>query len=81
MSTAMRPNILWITTHDISPDLGCYAGIWPGAEYAITPNLDRLAAEGRRYDHACATTPVCAPSRSAITVSYTHLTLPTNREV
>lgn len=66
MSTAMRPNILWITTHDISPDLGCYAGIWPGAEYAITPNLDRLAAEGRRYDHACATTPVCAPSRSAI---------------
>src|SRR5690242_7507752 len=61
-----RPNILWITTHDISPDLGCYAGVWPGAEYAHTPNLDRLAAEGARYDHAFATTPVCAPSRSAI---------------
>src|ERR687893_2735576 len=63
---ARRPNILWITTHDISPDLGCYAGVWPGAEYAHTPNLDRLAAEGARYDNAFAVAPVCAPSRSAI---------------
>jgi uncharacterized sulfatase len=46
-----RPNILWITTHDISPDLGCYAGVWPGAGYAHTPNRDRLAAEGARYDN------------------------------
>jgi N-sulfoglucosamine sulfohydrolase len=61
-----RPNILWITTHDINPDLGCYDGIWPGAEYAHTPNLDQLASEGARYDTACATTPVCAPTRSAI---------------
>ncbi len=61
-----RPNILWITTHDINPDLGCYAGVWPGAEYATTPELDRLAAEGVRFDNAFATTPVCAPSRAAI---------------
>lgn len=60
------PDILFISTHDINPDLGCYAGVWPGAEYAHTPNLDRLAAEGIRYDNAFATTPVCAPSRSAI---------------
>lgn len=60
------PNILFISTHDINPDFGCYAGVWPGAEYAHTPNLDRLAAEGLRYDNAFATTPVCAPSRSAI---------------
>jgi uncharacterized sulfatase len=66
MAEPTRPNILWITTHDISPDLGCYAGVWPGAEYAHTPNLDQLAAEGVRYDNAFATTPVCAPSRSAI---------------
>jgi N-sulfoglucosamine sulfohydrolase len=65
-SGASHPNILWITTHDINPDLGCYAGVWPGAEYAHTPNLDRLAAEGARYDNAFVTTPVCAPSRSAI---------------
>lgn len=61
-----RPNVLWISTHDINPDLGCYAGIWPGAEYAHTANLDQLAAEGALYSHAYATTPVCAPSRSAI---------------
>jgi uncharacterized sulfatase len=61
-----RPNIVWITCHDICPDLGCYAGLWPGAEYAHTPNLDRLAAQGARYDNAFAVAPVCAPSRSAI---------------
>lgn len=63
----MKPlNVLWISTHDINPDLGCYAGVWPGAEYAVTPHLDRLAAEGARYDQAFASAPVCAPARSAI---------------
>ena len=65
-SQPSQPNILWISCHDISPDLGCYAGVWPGAEYAHTPHLDRLAAEGARYDNAFAVAPVCAPSRSAI---------------
>ncbi|MEV7606004.1 sulfatase [Paenarthrobacter sp. NPDC089322] len=60
------PNIVWISTHDINPDLGCYAGEWPGAEYAHTPNLDRLAANGARFDRAFAAAPVCAPARSAI---------------
>ncbi len=40
--------------------------MWPGAEHAVTPNLDRLAAPGARYDHAFASAPVCAPSRSAL---------------
>lgn len=61
-----RPNILWISTHDINPDLGCYTGVWPGADYAVTPNLDRLAVEGARFDQAFASAPVCAPARSAI---------------
>lgn len=61
-----RPNVLWISTHDINPHLGAYAGVYPGAEYAVTPNLDRLAAEGVRFDNAFATAPVCAPSRSSI---------------
>lgn len=60
------PNILWISTHDINPHLGCYAGVWPEAERAVTPNLDALAARGVRFDNAFATSPVCAPSRSAI---------------
>jgi arylsulfatase A-like enzyme len=61
-----RPNILWISTHDINPHLGAYAGAYPGAECARTPNLDRLAAEGVRFDRAFAAAPICAPSRSAI---------------
>ncbi len=56
-----RPNILWISCEDISPDLGCY-----GSDYAITPNLDRLAAEGVRYTNAFTVAGVCAPSRSGI---------------
>ena len=56
-----RPNILWITCEDISPHLGCY-----GDAYAITPNLDRLAAQGLLYKQAFATAPVCAPARSCL---------------
>jgi arylsulfatase A-like enzyme len=56
-----KPNIIWITTEDISPQLGCY-----GYDYAHTPVLDKLAAEGIRYDNAIASAPVCAPARSSI---------------
>ncbi len=58
--------MLWISTHDINPDLGAYAGVWPGADYADTPVLDALAADGALYTHAYASAPVCAPSRAAI---------------
>lgn len=56
-----RPNILWISAEDISPDLGCY-----GDDYARTPALDKLAGQGVRYTNAFSSAPVCAPSRSAI---------------
>ena len=56
-----RPNILWITCEDISPDLGCY-----GDADASTPVLDQLAAEGVRYSNAYAVTGVCAPNRSCL---------------
>lgn len=55
------PNILWITCEDITTNLGCY-----GDAYAVTPNLDRLAAEGLLYRNAFATAPVCAPARSCL---------------
>jgi len=58
---AERPNILWITTEDLSPVLGCY-----GDQYAITPNLDRLAQRGIRYTHAFAMASVCTPARSCL---------------
>ena len=56
-----RPNILWVSCEDISPDLGCY-----GDTYAVTPNIDKLAAEGARYTNAYAHAGVCAPVRSGI---------------
>ncbi|MFO0906102.1 MAG: sulfatase [Pirellulales bacterium] len=56
-----RPNILWISLEDISPDLGCYDDA-----YAVTPHIDRLASQGVRYTRAFAHAGVCAPSRSGI---------------
>jgi N-sulfoglucosamine sulfohydrolase len=56
-----RPNILWVSCEDISPDLGCY-----GDKYAVTPTIDKLAAEGVRYTNAFAHAGVCAPARSGI---------------
>jgi uncharacterized sulfatase len=60
-AAAKPPNILWISAEDISPDLRCY-----GDEYSISPNLDRLASQGVRFDRAFSSAPVCAPSRSSI---------------
>ncbi len=59
--TGRRPNILWISCEDMSPDLGCY-----GDAYSRSPNLDRLASEGARYTNAFSVAGVCAPSRSGI---------------
>jgi N-sulfoglucosamine sulfohydrolase len=56
-----RPNILWLTSEDNGPFLGCY-----GELNADTPRLDRLSAEGIRYTHAFANAPVCAPARNSI---------------
>ena len=56
-----RPNILWITTEDMSPRLGAY-----GDTLARTPNLDRFAEAGTRYTNAFSVSGVCAPSRSAL---------------
>ncbi len=58
---ARRPNILWITCEDTGPELGAY-----GDRYAVTPNLDRLAARGLRYRNAWSNAPVCAPARTTI---------------
>ncbi len=55
------PNILWLTSEDNSPFLGCY-----GDTFATTPNLDKLASEGFLYTHAYANAPVCAPTRNTI---------------
>lgn len=61
VSATDRPNILWITSEDHGPEMGCY-----GDTYATTPHIDALAAKGLRYNHAWSTAPVCAPARTTI---------------
>lgn len=55
-----RPNVLWIISDDLSPELGCYG--YPDVE---TPNIDRLASEGTMFTKAFSTSPVCSASRTA----------------
>ncbi|MCA9231643.1 MAG: sulfatase-like hydrolase/transferase [Planctomycetales bacterium] len=56
-----RPNILWLTSEDNGPELGCY-----GDAYADTPSIDRLASRGMIYLNAWSNAPVCAPARTTI---------------
>lgn len=59
---ADRPNILWITSEDNSPDyLGCY-----GDPFAKTPTIDKLAREGVLYENAYANAAVCGPARTTL---------------
>jgi len=54
-------NIVLLQGEDVGRHLGCY-----GDDYADTPNLDGLAAEGARFTHAFSHSPVCAPSRGGM---------------
>lgn len=66
----MRPNILFITTHDLGKHLGCY-----GQQTVTTPNLDALAGLGVRFDAHYCTAPQCSPSRATLhTGRYAHAT-------
>ncbi len=61
-SPSARPNIVLILSDDHScPHVGCY-----GNPDIKTPNLDRLASEGMRFDRAYVACPQCVPSRAAI---------------
>ncbi|MBN1557414.1 MAG: sulfatase-like hydrolase/transferase [Lentisphaerae bacterium] len=57
-----QPNILILMTDQQRYDsLGCY-----GAEFAKTPNLDRVAGEGACFEHCIINNPVCTPSRASL---------------
>ena len=68
---AQRPNVVLIMADDLGyHDLGGY-----GHPKIKTPVLDRLAEQGVKLTAFYAGATVCTPSRMALTVSYTHLTL------
>ncbi len=54
-----RPNVLLLLVDDLKPSFGAYGESW-----VHSPNLDRLAARGMRFDSAYCNQAVCAPSRN-----------------
>ena len=72
-----QPNILFIMADDhASKAISCYGG---GINH--TPNIDRIAHEGMRFDHCYVTNSICTPSRATIlTGTYNHVNAVTTLE-
>src|SRR3954467_6892278 len=64
------PNILFIMSDDHAAHaISCY-----GSKINQTPNLDRIAKEGMRFDNCFVVNSICTPSRAAIlTGKYSHI--------
>ena len=61
-SLAQKPNIIFIFADDLGyGELGCY-----GQQKIETPNLDALAAKGKKFTSFYSGTSVCAPSRASL---------------
>lgn len=56
-----RPNVLFIGVDDLRPEMDCY-----GVEKMVTPNLNRLAERGVRFDRAYCNIAVCGASRASL---------------
>jgi len=59
--TRRKPNILFVTADDLGLLLGCY-----GEKRIQTPNLDKFATTGVRFEVAYVAQASCSPSRSAM---------------
>lgn len=65
VSFAARPNIVWVFSDDHSiQSIGSYGKRF--APLNPTPNIDRLAKEGMRFDRCYVENSICAPSRAAL---------------
>ena len=70
VNQSKRPNIIFI----MSDDHAAHAISAYGSRLIKTPNIDRLAREGMRFDNCFVTNSICTPSRAAIlTGKYSHL--------
>jgi N-sulfoglucosamine sulfohydrolase len=65
-----KPNVVWIFVEDMNDWMGCY-----GDHTVPTPNIDKLAEGGMRFNRAYMTAGVCSASRSAIALGTMQTTL------